>query len=161
MTIFDYIILAITIGSTLFGLWRGVVREILGLLAWFIGIYLGINYGEVVGTMLEIQNPLTRSLTGGTLIFFATLIVMAFLKIAFNSIINSLELNTSDKILGGVFGFLRGLIIASAIVITLGFTSCPETNWWKDAYLSATMEKIAKSLFIHTMPEDVQEHLNF
>ena len=103
MTIFDYIILAITIGSTLFGLWRGVVREILGLLAWFIGIYLGINYGEVVGTMLEIQNPLTRSLTGGTLIFFATLIVMAFLKIAFNSIINSLELNTSDKILGGVF----------------------------------------------------------
>ena len=70
MTIFDYIILAITIGSTLFGLWRGVVREILGLLAWFIGIYLGINYGEVVGTMLEIQNPLTRSLTGGTLIFF-------------------------------------------------------------------------------------------
>lgn len=161
MTIFDYIILAITIGSTLFGLWRGVVKEILGLLAWFIGIYLGINYGEVVGTMLEIQNPLTRSLTGGILIFFATLIVMAFVKMAFNSIINSLELNTSDKILGGVFGFLRGLIIASAIVITLGFTSCPETNWWKDTYLSATMEKIAKSLFIHTMPEDVQEHLNF
>ena len=80
MTIFDYIILAITIGSTLFGLWRGVVREILGLLAWFIGIYLGINYGEVVGTMLEIQNPLMRSLIGRTLIFFATLIVMAFLK---------------------------------------------------------------------------------
>lgn len=161
MTIFDYIILAITLGSTLFGLWRGVVKEVLGLIAWAAGIYLGFHYGELVGEMLEIENPLTRSLTGGTLIFFAVLIVMAFVKMAFSSIINSLELNTSDRILGTIFGVLRGILISSIIVIALGFTSCPETSWWQDARLSPLMESISKYLILHIMPEDVQEYLNF
>ena len=43
MTGFDYVVIGIVSVSLLFGLWRGVIGEVIALVAWGVGIFAAID----------------------------------------------------------------------------------------------------------------------
>ena len=45
MTGFDYVVIGIVSVSLLFGLWRGVIGEVIALVAWGVGIFAAIEFG--------------------------------------------------------------------------------------------------------------------
>jgi membrane protein required for colicin V production len=49
MTGFDYVVIGIVGLSLLFGLWRGVVGEIIALVAWVLAIFVAVEFGAQVG----------------------------------------------------------------------------------------------------------------
>ena len=49
MTGFDYAVIGIVGISLLFGLWRGVVGEVIALLAWIAAIFAAVEFGTPVG----------------------------------------------------------------------------------------------------------------
>ena len=49
MTGFDYVVIGIVALSLLFGLWRGVVGEIIALLAWVLAIFVRSNLARRSG----------------------------------------------------------------------------------------------------------------
>ena len=44
MTVFDYVVIGIVSLSLLFGLWRGVVGEVIALIAWIVGIVAAVEF---------------------------------------------------------------------------------------------------------------------
>ena len=63
MTGFDYVVIGIVALSLLFGLWRGVVGEIIALVAWVLAIFVAVEFGAQVGAYRFISmTPLKKHL---------------------------------------------------------------------------------------------------
>lgn len=142
MTAFDYIVIAIVAASVLLGLWRGVVGEIIALVAWVLAFFAakwwGTNVANAVLTV--IADPVLRLVAAWVLIFIVVLLLMAMLRLAVHGLLKVLGLSPTDRLLGMVFGVLRGLAIVLILVGVGGMTMLPKEKWWREAYLSAPLE---------------------
>ncbi len=142
MTTFDYVILVIVGASIAIGLWRGVVGEIIALAAWVLAFFAARAWGLEMAQLLQnsITDPTWRLIAAWVIIFAAVLLLMALLRLAVRGLLKALGLTLSDRLLGIVFGALRGMLIALALVAVGGMTSLPKEKWWSEAYFSAPLE---------------------
>ena len=162
MSVFDYVLIAIVVISLGLGVWRGVVGELIALAAWLLGIWGAAEFGGKAGEMLYqgIADPTIRLLAGCVTVFVGVLVVMALVRMAVKSLVKALGLSVSDRLLGSLFGLLRGLLICMVLVALGGMTSAPQQDWWKQARLAAAMETavlVAKPW----LPEDLAKRIRF
>jgi membrane protein required for colicin V production len=120
-TFLDYVFAGIVLVSIGFALTKGLVREIISLVALICGFTLAVFYYPVVGGKLA-EFTRTDSLANflGFLIIFSVCILIGVIA-AFlvNRFVKTASLKWVDRLLGGVFGLLRGWIIASILVVAL------------------------------------------
>ena len=127
MTAFDYIVIAIVAASVLLGLWRGVVGEIIALVAWVLAFFAAKYFGaEVARAMFtSITDPALRLVAAWVAVFVVVLVLMALVRLAVRGLLKALGLSLSDRLLGIVFGGVRGLAIVLVLVAAGGMTSLP------------------------------------
>ena len=142
MTTFDYVVLGIVLASVALGVWRGVVGEIIALVAWVLAFFAARWWGAEVAraAFSGIADPAMRIVAAWVAVFVAVLILMALLRLAVRGLLNALGLSLSDRLLGLFFGLARGLIIVLVLVAVGGMTSVPKEKWWSEAYFSAPLE---------------------
>jgi membrane protein required for colicin V production len=162
MTVFDYVVIGIVGLSLLFGLWRGVVGEVIALLAWVVGIFAAIEFGGRVGQGVfgGISDPAMRMLAGCVLIFVGVLVAMSLVRLAVRSMVKALGLSVSDRLLGMVFGLVRGLLVVMLLVGLGGMTAAPKQPWWRDATLSPPLET-AVLVARQWLPDDLAKRIRF
>lgn len=132
----DWVIVAIMAASTALAFFRGFVREAFSLAGWVAALVVARLYGGEMEVFLReyVQTPSLRQLLAFASLFVATLVVFAVLGYLFMSLVHAAGLNWSDRLLGGVFGLLRGLILVLAILIMVS----PYTRkdpWWQHSAL--------------------------
>jgi len=142
MTAFDYAVLAIVLASAAIGAWRGVIGEIIALVAWVLAFFAAKWWGAEIAQALfsGISDPGLRIVAGWVAVFVIVLVLMALLRLAVRGLLNALGLSLSDRLLGIVFGLARGLAIVLALVAVGGMTALPKEKWWSEATLSAPLE---------------------
>jgi len=162
MTGFDYVAIGIVGVSLIFGLWRGVVGEIIALVAWVLAIFAAVEFGAVVGRTVfaGLADPALRTLAGCVVIFVGVLVVMALFRMAVRSMVKALGLSVSDRILGMLFGLVRGVLVCMVLVGLGGMTSAPMQAWWQDATLSAPLETVV-SATKPWLPDDLAKRIRF
>lgn len=162
MTVFDYVVIAIVGVSLLFGLWRGVIGEIIALLAWGLGIFAAIEFGEQVGRQLfgGVTDPAVRMLAGCVLVFVGVLVVMALVRLAIGSMVKALGLTVSDRLLGMLFGLARGVLVVLVLVALAGMTAAPRQPWWQEAALAPPLET-AVMVARQWLPDDLAKRIRF
>ncbi|MDD2884548.1 MAG: CvpA family protein [Dechloromonas sp.] len=163
MTWFDYGVIGIVGLSLLFGLWRGVVSEILALLAWGLGAMAAAEYGSQAGEMLFVgllTDPMLRTLAGCVTVFIGVLVVMALVRLAIRSMVQALGLSVSDRLLGMLFGLARGVLVTLLLVGLGGMTAAPSQPWWKGATLSAPLETAVLAVR-PWLPDDLAKRIRF
>ena len=119
----DYILVAILAFSTIRSLLKGFTREIIGLAAALSALVLGMWFYGLAGSYVA---PYVSSARFANLIGF--LIVMGVVLFAgslgawiVNRFLKTVGLSFFDQLLGAVFGFLRGVLIAVALIT--GYTA--------------------------------------
>ena len=141
MTAFDYGVIAILLASLVLGLWRGLIGEVLALLAWVLAALAAWQLGPEVGALITaIADPGLRVLAGYAAVFVGVLIVLALVRLAVRGLLKALGLTAVDRVLGVVFGVARGLLIVFILVAIGGMTSLPKEVWWRNASLSQPLE---------------------
>lgn len=142
MTGFDHAVLAVIALSAVFGLWRGVVSEILGLLAWAAAFFAARAWGQVAADMLRpwLVEPTWRTAAGFVAVFVATLLGFSVARLLLSRLLRAVGLGLADRFLGALFGILRGVLMALAGVLVCGMTNLPRQPWWREAWLSPPME---------------------
>ena len=142
MTTFDYVVLTVVVASVLLGVWRGVVGEVIALVAWVLAFFAAKWWGAEVARLFftGIADPALRVVAAWVAVFVVVLVLMALLRLAVRGLLKALGLSLSDRLLGIVFGAARGLIIVLALVAVGGMTSVPKEKWWSEATLSAPLE---------------------
>lgn len=144
MTLFDYLVLGIVGASVLLGLWRGVVSELLALAAWILAFFASRMFGPLAAGWLSgtVVDPLIRQCIGFVAVFVAVLIVVGLARLLLRELLRAVGLGLIDRMLGSVFGVLRGLAVALAGVLIGGMTSLPHQAWWHDAMLAPPLETV-------------------
>jgi membrane protein required for colicin V production len=90
----------------------------------------------------------------------AVLLVGGLANYLLGKLVASTGLSGTDRLLGGVFGAARGLVLIVAVLLVSGFTPLPADPWWKE---SATIERMMPLVEWGAgfLPESVAEHLDF
>lgn len=142
MTLFDYIVIAVIAVSVLFGAWRGMVSEVLALVAWVVAFFVARAEANEVALWLsgEIADPGMRLAVAYVLVFFAVVIVFAIGRQMIAMLLHAVGLGFVDRMLGAFFGVFRGVLVALLGVMVAGMTPLPKSRAWQDAVLAPPME---------------------
>ena len=69
-------------------------------------------------------------------------------------------LGVLDSLLGAVFGLMRGVLIVLVLVWLAGLTELPKQSFWREAMLSASLQKLA--LFtVNVLPDSVAKKISY
>ena len=138
MTAFDYIVLAILGVSAVLGLLRGLIKEVLSLIAYALAVMAAIWWGPSLALWLAdlIQNELLRMAAAYAGVFVLVLLLVGLVNVTLASLIDRTGLTPADHGLGLVFGLLRGTLIVLVLVVLAGYTELPKEPWWTQARLS-------------------------
>jgi membrane protein required for colicin V production len=162
MTLFDYAVLAITGFSVVLGVMRGLVREVMALAAWVVAVIAASVFSGDVAPLLagQIADEHWRVLAAVVAVFLGTLVVMSLIALMVSRLIQSAGLGAEDRLLGGIFGLARGLLVVLTFVLLAGLTPLPRQPVWKDAMLAAPLEKLAQ--FVRQwLPRDGAKYISY
>lgn len=141
MTAFDYGVIVILLASLALGLWRGLIGEVLALLAWILAALAAWQFGPEIGALITaIADPGIRVLAGYAVVFIGVLIVLALVRLAVRGLLKALGLTAVDRVLGVLFGVARGMLIVLILVAVGGMTSAPKQPWWEKATFAPPLE---------------------
>jgi membrane protein required for colicin V production len=124
----DLILLLVVGLSVLSGLTAGFARVGIGFIATILGIFMGFwCYGIVASYVLDyVSSRSMANLIGFFVIFFGILLLGAIVGSILARFFKWAGLSWFDRLLGGVFGVVRGLVIAAAIAaVLLAFAPSP------------------------------------
>jgi membrane protein required for colicin V production len=152
VTLFDYLVLAV-IGASLFlGIWRGLVSELLALVAWVAAFFAARAFATEIGAALfskMLADPSMRYVAGFAAVFVATLVIISLLRLALRGMLSAAGLGMVDRGLGAVFGAARGLAIVLALVVVGGLTNMPKEPWWRDSLTAPPLETAVVAIRPH------------
>jgi len=142
LTAFDWVVVAVIGLSLLLGIWRGLVSEVLALLAWIAAFIAARTWGGTVADLLSgwLQDPSMRQVAGLVAVFVATMLLFAAARFVFSRLLRAVGLGLVDRFLGMLFGIVRGMLIVFTVVLLCGMTDLPRQTWWRDAYLAPPLE---------------------
>ena len=115
----DFVLALILIASGVAGLRRGFSRQIIGLISGVLALLLGIwFYGTVGFYLLPYASSRTLANAGGfAVVFCGVLLLGALASFVAGRFLKVTGLSVVDHLLGAVFGLLRGLVFAIAIIL--------------------------------------------
>jgi len=142
MTSFDYAVLMVIALSSLLGLWRGLVSEVLALVAWVAAFFAARTWGHVAADTLAhwLRDPSLRQGAGFAAVFVVTLLLFATAGFILSRLLRAVGLGLVDRFFGALFGILRGVLIVLAGVLVCGMTQLPREDWWRAAWLAPPLE---------------------
>jgi membrane protein required for colicin V production len=104
LTILDWVVLIILMGSIVSSILKGFARET-------------SSAGAFVAPYVKTQD--IASLVGFALIFFGILLLGAAISLLVNHFLQAVHLKWFDRFLGAAFGFVRGWIIGAVLFLIL------------------------------------------
>ncbi|HAC71594.1 CvpA family protein [Aliarcobacter skirrowii] len=123
IAMFDIVIILITLFLGLKGLFKGFIKEVFGLLgivgAIFIASRISLEVGNVVASVLNIENESTIKLLGFIISVIAIWFVIYSLGIIVSKIFSASGLGIFDRVLGFVFGAAKVFLIFSIIAYAI------------------------------------------
>lgn len=161
MNAVDLIIIAVLALSVLVGLWRGLISEVLALATWIAAFWVAWTYGPAVSAHFDsmIHTPLLRLLVGYGLCFIAVLILGALLRFVLHQLVDGTGLGGTDRLLGMIFGFVRGVLLVTLCVFLVDQTSFSHEAMWQQSTLLPQFKGMAGWLE-QELPPDVRQHLH-
>jgi membrane protein required for colicin V production len=117
----DILFAVIFLVSIVFAVLKGLAREIISLAAMIGGFVLAIFFYRIPAGMFKdfSKTDAIANLIGFVIIFFGCILIGAVAAFLINRFIKAASLKWVDRLLGGVFGLLRGWLIASILVVAL------------------------------------------
>jgi membrane protein required for colicin V production len=116
--------LAVLLISLLVGAWRGLVVEVLSLAGWLAAFVLAQWFAPDAAAMLPMAGaaePL-RYAAGFVLVFVATLFASALIGFVLSKLLSAVGLGAINRLLGALFGVLRGVVLILAATAVVGMT---------------------------------------
>jgi membrane protein required for colicin V production len=144
----DYIILAILIVSSIMGLVRGLLREAIAVITWFLAIVLAWSFApsleHLLGGVLE-GSPM-RIWAARGIIFVGILLLGGAVSVVLGHYVRVSMFAGMDKFLGFVFGIIRGVVIVGAFTIAVQALRLDEDPRWKNSRLMPYAIGVADAL---------------
>lgn len=141
----DIAILIIVLLSSLISILRGFVREALSLTGLVIAFWVAFTFSEALSAYLadHIEIPSIRVAVAFAALFIVTLILAAIVNYFAGQLVKKSGLSGSDRMLGIVFGVIRGVAVVAVLVLLAGLTALPQDPWWNESLFMTHFQELA------------------
>ena len=148
MTWIDYAVFGVILASTAWGLWRGLVREVMSLVGWVIAFLAANLFAAPLSALVpaSVSRPELRVLIAFVTLFFVMLALAMVAALLLSKVVHAAGLGSIDRTLGALFGLLRGLLIVLVCAIVAGFTTLPASRDWRNSLTGAQLGAVAAQL---------------
>lgn len=160
MNSFDVVLLLIMALSMGTGLMKGLVREVFSLVGAILGILIALILGPQLTPFLERWIPYESAAyaVAFLLVFIAVLLATSLVGALLTKVLDVAHLGFYNRILGGTFGFIRGVIIGLILAIGLTLFLDPGTAFLTESKLTPRLAWGARVL-APLLPEHPREVL--
>lgn len=148
MVAVDWILLAVLLLSMALGAWRGLVYEVLSVLAWLAAFVAAQWFAPQVAQQLPMGNASepVRYAAGFVVVFIGAVFAGGLVAWLVKKLVEAVGLRPIDRMLGMVFGLARGLILLLAVTLVVGLTPLRANPWWQESkgagMLTATLASL-------------------
>lgn len=156
----DVTIVGVILVSVLISLIRGFVREALSLIIWAVAAYVSLTFADNFAKFFigHIDSVSIRLGVSFIILFVLTLIAGAILSFVLSLLVEKTGLSGSDRLLGVIFGFMRGVLVVSVLILVVKLTNIPHDPMWQHSKLVPKFEPIEKWLQ-QFMDDHVKDYL--
>lgn len=136
MNFIDYVILVILVVSFLLGYARGFLTEAIGLISWLAGLWLAWHFAPAVEPYLGglVRDPPLSTWTARIVILLAVLVTGWLIASICSYFIQQSGISLMlDRILGVLFGVIRGIVLVSVLAMFGMQLQLNRTDWWEDS----------------------------
>jgi len=150
MNIFDIIVVVVVSFCLISGLFKGLIREISGIIGVVAGFYGAYTYYPLITVYAEkwIENPGIRNLTAFFLLFCAIVVVVSLISVLIRKFLKLVFLGWVDTIFGLVFGAAKGILIVSVLFIMITTFLPKSSNILTNSKFSPYVAKVSKAMTV-------------
>lgn len=162
MTVVDIVVLAIVGVSVVYGVFRGLVREVLALVAWVAAFLIANLLAPSAVNLLPrtMASEEILLLVSFVVVFIVTLVGFSVAAILASKLVKVVGLGPADRVVGGLFGLARGALVVMILVLLAGLTSLPRQPAWRDAALRGLLE--ASAGYVKAwLPADLSKRIKY
>lgn len=156
----DYTILVVLAFSVIISIIRGFVREAMSLITWVAAFWIAFTFYSILASMLEgdIHSNNLRMIVAFGGLFLATLIIGGLINYLIGHLVDRTGLSGTDRVLGLGFGFARGVLLITVMLMLAELTPMPNDVWWKTSVLIPQFQPVEKWLRGY-MPQTVNDRM--
>lgn len=134
----DWAIIAILGISMVISLMRGFVREAMSLVVWIAAVVVALVFYQQLAPLMSelVSTPSLRYLVAWLILFLGVLLVGGLINFLLARLVSASGLSGTDRLLGLVFGALRGFVVVMVLLITLPqILPVDQDAWWRQSFL--------------------------
>ena len=156
----DYIIIAIVVISTLISLIKGFVQQVISLATWLLAFFLALRFAPSLSGHLEQYISLEAARQGVAffLIFISVVLLGGIISFIASKLVSAVHLSLGDRLLGLIFGALRGVVIVLTLTFFIGMSPLVDEIWWDQSMLLGHSRELLV-IVLDWMPENFSEML--
>lgn len=145
MPVIDIIIAIALAASIVVGLLRGFVKEAISIATLVIAIWAALFFGPAVGNLSDswVSSEGLQMWFGRMLVFTVILLLGGLLGWAISKMVRLSVLSGVDRLLGSLFGVLRGILLVAVFIIGGQFAGFDKDGWWLESRLLPYFEVVA------------------
>ncbi|WP_457553165.1 CvpA family protein [Desulfobacula sp.] len=149
MNAFDIAIIVITSFFLIRGIFKGLIGELSGIIGVMAGFYGAYTYYPLIAVYAEgwIETPGIRNLMAFFFLFCAILIIVGLIAVLIRKLLRLVFLGWLDRILGLVFGAVKGILIVSVMFIMIT-TFLPGTSILTRSKLSPYVATVSRAMTV-------------
>ncbi len=136
-TSFDVVLVILVLISTLLAFSKGIIRALLSIGGVIAGIIVASwNYRTAANGIGQwIQNRTLAEVLGFLVIFLLVVALVTWVAALLQKTVKAVGLGFVDRLLGAVFGFVRGLLLGALAMMAFA-AFAPDAEWLKDSQLA-------------------------
>lgn len=148
MSWIDWLIVFAFAVSAAFGIWRGFAKEALSLVTWLAAIWLAWRFAWTVEPMLGNWQvaPELKVWAARAIVFVIVMVIGGLIGWLVRELIRHTGLSGTDRLLGGLFGLVRGALVFGIAVIVLQLSGLDSDPWWQQSILKPYGDQIAEGI---------------
>jgi membrane protein required for colicin V production len=154
----DAVLAGVLLLSLLVGAWRGLVFELLSIAGWIAAWIAAQQFSAQIAPQVPIGSAGSglNLAASFALVFIGALIAWAIAARLVRLLIHATPLSVVDRLLGAVFGLLRGAVLLLAVAYGVALTPLATAPAWQQSvgagWLSAALRAAAPLLPAPTRP---------
>ncbi|OPY81615.1 MAG: Colicin V production protein [Syntrophorhabdus sp. PtaU1.Bin153] len=119
MSLFDIVVIAVIGILTIIGLWKGMVKQFVGLLGVVAGFLLAMRFYQPCSKFFTSFHPGLAKAAGFIAVFLTCILLAHLIGWALGRFLADSKLGFLNRMGGGLLGLLKGYMIISVFIVIL------------------------------------------
>ncbi|HHL3632798.1 TPA: CvpA family protein [Neisseria polysaccharea] len=136
LPIADLLVSAVIAACIVLSAMRGVIAEAGSMVAWVVAFFFAKLFAASFADIAfaSFQPRLFALALSFISLFVIACLIQKILRSLLTGAVSAVGLGFANRILGGVFGALKGILIVTLLIMLASKTNLPDTEEWQQSY---------------------------